>query len=304
MLEGALAALVAQHDPPPYEIIVVDNNSTDHTRQVIERYAAAHPQVRCVCEATPGLSHARNTGVRHATGALVAFTDDDVRVPPDWVRVVGETSERYPDAACFGGPVFPEWPSPPPAWLTEDLWSALGAQTYGADAFAADETRPVCLIGANLVFRRSALDVIGSFATAVQRVGNGIGSTEDHEYHRRLWATGGHGIYEPRLRAATVLAAERLSKRYHRRWHFGHGRHIARMRLDDMERSRASVFGVPAHLLRQAVIDALSVARAYFTRHPFRAFAHELRIWFAAGFVRERWGRALMRPGDPAGLRL
>ena len=90
LLEGALAALVAQTDPPDHEIVVVDNDSTDDTRLVIERYAAAHPQVRYVFEGAAGLSHARNTGVAHTTGRVVAFTDDDVRVPPDWLRDIAD----------------------------------------------------------------------------------------------------------------------------------------------------------------------------------------------------------------------
>lgn len=297
LLRGALSALAAQQVPPPHEIVVVDNASTDDTADVVHGYAAAHPQIRYVFEGKAGLSYARNAGVAHTTGALVAFTDDDVRVPADWLRHIAATADEHAAAACFGGPVWPQWPRMPPRWLTDREWGAIGAQSYGPEPFRVDHTRPVCLIGANLVFRRTALQSIGPFATAVQRVGNGIGSTEDDEYHRRLWASGGYGVYDPRLEVVTVLSDDRLSKRYHRRWQFGHGRHIARMRLEDMERARLSILGVPAHLPRQACRDLARVVRGYLERDPVRAFHHELRVWFAAGFVRERWwGQARLPP--------
>ena len=132
------------------------------------------------------------------------------------------------------------------------------------------------------------LTAVGPFNPAVQRVGNGIGSTEDREYHRRIWKAGYHGIYEPALRVGAVVTDERLAKRYHRRWHFGHGRHIARMRLPDMESSRLRVLGIPAHLLRQAAADLRQGMASFARRDEACAFDRELRLWFAAGFIRER----------------
>jgi glycosyltransferase involved in cell wall biosynthesis len=288
LLDGALDALSAQSAAPPYEILVVDNASTDSTAEIVRRYTASNPHVRYVFEPKPGLSHARNTGVSNTTGPVVAFTDDDVRVPTDWVKTIACLSERHPGAGCFGGPVLPEWMEPVPGWLTEEQWIALGVQNHSREAFKADEDRPVCLIGANLVIRRRVLEAVGAFDPAVQRVGNGIGSTEDHEYHRRIWAAGHYGIYDPQLRVGAVVTGERMAKRYHRRWHFGHGRHIARMRLPDMESSRLHLLGIPVHLLRQAAVD-LRQGVADLARHDeARAFDRELRLWFAAGFIRER----------------
>ena len=303
LLEGALAALVRQNDPPDHEIVVVDNVSPDDTRHVIELYAAAHPEIRYVRERAAGLSHARNTGMASTTGSMVAFTDDDVRVPPEWLRVIATTSARHPDAAFFGGPVLPEWPASVPAWLTDDRWNALGAQSYGSQAFKVGDSRPVCLIGANLIVRRPALNHIGPFNPAVQRVHDGIGSTEDDEYQRRLWAAGAHGVYEPMLHVGAVISADRLTKRYHRRWQFGHGRHIARMQVPEMEDARLRILGIPSHLVRQAGVDAVHAVSSRLRRNTAAAFDAELRIWFTAGFIRERLsGRFRMsRPAAPTG---
>lgn len=290
LLEGALRALVTQFDAPPHEIVVVDNASTDATRAVVERFSSAHPHVRYVFEPSAGLSHARNAGVRATSAPAVAFTDDDVRVAPTWLRAIASALERYPGTACLGGPVLPEWTRDAPLWLTPDQWSALGVQNHGLEPFKVDPARPVCLIGANLVIRRDAIAATGPFNPAVQRVGDGIGSTEDHEYHVRIWATGRHGMYEPSLRVRAVIPGDRLAKDYHRRWHFGHGRHIARMRLPYMERTRRRVFGVPAHVLRQAAADLYGGLAGLLRRDEAAVFARELRLWFAMGFIRERLG--------------
>jgi len=289
LLEGALEALVAQHDAPSHEILVVDNASPDRTREVVEQIAANHPQVQYIFEPRPGLAHARNAGVQRATGAIVAFTDDDVRVAHDWMARIVDAFERWPDAACIGGPVMPLCFEPVPLWLTRDQWAPLGVQDYGAEPFRVDSGRPICLIGANLAFRRTALDALGGFNASLQRVGDGGGSTEDHDLHLRLWAAGLHGMYDPSIKTAAVVMPERLRKAHHRAWHFGHGRHVARMRIPEIEASRVgSVFGVPAHLFRQAIADGWGWIRSKATGDTARAFAREVHLWFIAGFIRER----------------
>jgi hypothetical protein len=91
------------------------------------------------------------------------------------------------------------------------------------------------------------------------------------------------------VRASAVVPPERLRKAHHRAWHFGHGRHVARMRLPEMEASRAPrPLGVPAHLLRQAALDARGWAASLLEGNRAAAFERELHLWFVAGFVRER----------------
>ena len=292
ILEGALDALVRQEHAPPHEILVVDNGSRDHTGAVVQRWASRHPQIVYMLEPRPGLSCARNAAVRRAGAPIIAFTDDDVRVSSDWMaRIVG-AFERWPDASCVGGPVLPEADTPLPAWLTPRHWAPLGVQDYGATPVRADASNPICLIGANVAFRREVLDDVGDFNVHVQRVGNGLGSTEDHEMHVRLWRAGHHGMYDPALTVRAVVFPNRLEKAHHRAWHFGHGRHIARMRLPEMEASRVGrILGVPLHLFRQSVVDAWGWMRSSVTGNGARAFEREAHIWFIAGFVRERVAR-------------
>ncbi len=288
LLAGALHALVIQQRPPGHEILVVDNGSTDETPAVVARFARMAPHVRYLLQPERGLAHARNAGVRAAAAPIVAFTDDDVRVGPGWVHGIAEAFATYPEAACVGGPVLPVWHGAAPAWLNERHWAALGLQDYGELPLRVDASRPLCLIGANLAFRRGALDRVGGFDRHLQRVSEAGGTTEDHDYHLRLWRAGLHGVYVPALRASAVVEPSRLRKRHHRQWHYGHGRHLARMRLPELEGSRLRVCGVPAHILRQAGRDVRGLA-AGLARRDAGAFACETRLWFALGFLRERW---------------
>lgn len=289
LLGGALEALGRQVDPPPHEILVVDNASEDHTPGILADAARAMPVLRPLREPRPGLSHARNAGVAAARGTLVAFTDDDVRVGESWMRRVAAAAARYPDAAFLGGPVRPAWGAPVPSWLTTAHWAPLGIQDHGSEPFRVDRLRRVCLIGANLIVRREALAAGGAFDPRVQRVGAAGGTTEDHELQARWWAAGLHGLYVPDVDVHALVGPERLQKSYHRAWRFGHGRHIARMRLPEIETSGRRVLGVPGHVLRQAAADAGRLAGAIVCGRLDQAFEHEARLWFAAGFLRERW---------------
>jgi glycosyltransferase involved in cell wall biosynthesis len=302
LLEGALEALTAQEEAPPHEVIVVDNKSTDGTREVVRRFAASHPQVRYAFEPRQGLAHSRNSGFSVAQGDIVVFTDDDVRVDRTWLRSISDACARYPDAACIGGPVLPAWSESAPAWLSERHWSPLGVQHHSDEPFRVDAARPVCLIGANLAFRRHVLERVGAFDPSVQRTGDGVGSTEDHEYHIRLWASGQHGMYEPAMRTVAVITPDRVTKRYHRRWHFGHGRHLARMNPSEMPPGAWNPFGVPSYLLRQAFGALFGWTGATLHAEPSTAFERESELWSTAGFIYERalrqqWNRALGNSG-------
>lgn len=294
VLARALAAATAQARQAPLAIVVVDNNSTDGTPAVVRGFAS-DPRVHYVREPRQGLSYARNAGIAaadriHAGAAdsLVAFTDDDVEVAPDWAEVILREFLTHRGVDCVGGRVLPRWPADPPPWLTPNHWAPLALQDHGAEPRVFDRDQPLCLVGANVAFRRSVFDRVGLFSPDVQRVEDGIGSTEDHELLLRLYAAGGRARYVPELVVSTEVPAERLTPAYHRRWHLGHGRFHALMRTPDLEASRRRLLGVPAHLFRSAAQDAAAWARHRIAGERVDAFAAETRLWFFTGFVRER----------------
>ncbi|HJZ71619.1 MAG TPA: glycosyltransferase [Vicinamibacterales bacterium] len=293
LLEGALESILANQVPVgvSYEVIVVDNNSTDGTRAVVESFIRRScGNVRYLFERKQGLSYARNTAIAAARSAIVAFTDDDVRVAADWVPTIKRLFDQHPEVDCVGGKVLPSWDPLPPAWLTQAHWSPLGIVDYGDRPFYVNANVRLCLLGANLAIRKHALEQIGRFQPETQRVQQSVGSMEDHEMLTRLWKNNRQGLYAPELVVTSGVAADRLSKRYHRRWHLGHGRFYAMARLPEMEESRSGrLFDVSAHIYRRAVLDALSWAGNVICGRRSRAFAYETSLWFFSGYFRQRY---------------
>jgi glucosyl-dolichyl phosphate glucuronosyltransferase len=273
------------------EIIVVDNNSTDDTAEVLRELRASAPvAMYCAFEAAQGISHARNTGWALARGAMVAFTDDDIQVSPGWASQIVAAFAAHPEVECVGGKVLPLWPGGDvPRWLTQEQWPPLAILDYGNDPLFLDDDDPRCLVGANFAFRREVFARLGGFSPAVQRVKNGIGSIEDHEFLLRLWRAGGRALYAPEIVVAAPVDPQRLRKRYHRKWHAGHGHFHALMRSPKLEYSSVGHFlGVPGHLYRQAAADAAGWLGRTLLGKWDEAFAYEMRLQFFWGFFRTR----------------
>ena len=167
LLAGALEALAAQEVPAglAWEVVVVDNNSSDSTAGVVDGFANAAVRVRRVFEPEQGLSHARNRGVREARGAIVAFCDDDVLPAADWVAGIPAAMDRW-SADGVGGRILPRWEAPPPSWLTENrrLLRQLALMDWEGSGLLALPLAPNPQVwGANMAFRREVFDRVGLF---------------------------------------------------------------------------------------------------------------------------------------------
>lgn len=129
LLEVALETLCHQSlAPAAYEVIVVDNGSTDETASVVAAFRQRLPNLRYCFEAVPGISVARNHGWRVAQGHYVAFTDDDSRLPAEWLATAQQISQMHAPAA-FGGPYFACYEGAKPAWFKDSYGSTkLGDQ--------------------------------------------------------------------------------------------------------------------------------------------------------------------------------
>jgi cellulose synthase/poly-beta-1,6-N-acetylglucosamine synthase-like glycosyltransferase len=294
-LAGALESLFAQDAPGvPFEIIVVNNNSTDDTRAVVEAWQALAappdaPQLRYVFEARQGVSYGRNAGVRAARAEWLAFTDDDMRMAPDWVAQLRQAFAAQPDLDYLGGRVWPRWLQPPPVWLTPQHWGPVALLDYGPAPLPVDAAAPRTLITANFALRRAAFEACGGFSPLTQRRTNDVCSTEDQELLMRLWEQGARGAYLPQLLGWAEVPDGRLRKAYHRRWHRGHGHCLALLRDPQLEQTRRGRWlGVPAHVYRQTLAQPLGWLAARWRGAAAEAFWCETRLWFAVGFCTQR----------------
>jgi glucosyl-dolichyl phosphate glucuronosyltransferase len=290
-LGGTIESILAQNNPPPFELIVVDNRSTDGTRQAIHAFETrTSGPVRYVFEERQGVSSGRNTGIADACAPVIAFTDDDVVVADDWLRAIQNAFAERPECGCVGGKVLAVWPETPPAWLTQRHWGPLALLDYGTAQILNARNRK-CLITANMAVRAEVFEQIGRFMPDFQKVAGSTCSLDDRELQERYWKAGGHCWFDPRIVVHAQVQAFRLRKEYHRRWHLSHGELHAILRDPEFEQSSFRVFGVPGHVWRRFAAETLRVAicSAGFQRE--QAFEHELEARFFAGFIRKRYGR-------------
>ncbi|MGH9940781.1 MAG: glycosyltransferase [Pyrinomonadaceae bacterium] len=271
-----------------FEVVVVDNNSSDGTRQVVEEFiAGGHNNLRYLFEGRQGKSFALNTGLEAARGHIYTIGDDDFILPPDWLIKIFRAFQAHPEVSVVSGKVLPRWQAEAPTWLTPKHWSAIAMADYGEEEFYADEERQICLLAGS--FRRADVLAVGGYRTGLSVSGEQIGGVEDLEILQRLWKAGYKAIYQPHIFFWHKVEPQRMTKQYHRRWHEGHGRFYAALRDEQVERSSARLFDVPLHLYRQAAADALGWLRC--ALQPGRAeesFAHETRLCFFRGFFRQR----------------
>ena len=157
ILGECLNSLCAQISPAEYfRVLVIDNNSTDNTHDLVELFSEKLPGLQYVFEPKQGLSHARNRGLAEAQTEWVAFLDDDAKASPGWIQSILDTIGAG-DFDCFGGP-YVAWHhfGPKPAWVEEDFGTYLGSGKYGA---LGDFHIP----GGNCAFKKSVAITSGSF---------------------------------------------------------------------------------------------------------------------------------------------
>jgi hypothetical protein len=217
-LLAAVASVQAQTVRPREIIVVVDHNQTllDRVRSDISGVAVvANVEAR-------GLSGARNSGVAAATGAIVAFLDDDAAAAPDWLH---HLSAAYDDPWVLGvgGAVEPAWVHGRPAWFPDEFDWVVGCTYRGMP----DQTAPVRnLIGANMSFRRCVLETIGGFRSGIGRIGAlpvGCEETELCIRGRQRWPDG-VWRFEPKARVVHTAPAPRARWAYFRRRCYAEGR--------------------------------------------------------------------------------
>lgn len=299
-LRATLNSLRALTPDGPWEVIVVDNNSSDHTRDVVTEAAPAFPApLTYLFEPQQGRSPALNAGIRSARGDIVVTTDDDVRVPADWITRAGDGLERL-GCDYVGGRVLPIWGGPRPDWIPDHggkQWAVIALLDYGPDAIEFGRRVP---LGVNMAFRRSAFARAGLFDPDTGRRAGTLLGQEVREWCIRARRSGVHGYYLPEMTLQHIIPAARLHKSYFRRWFYWRG--ISRARLYqrsglDMESPEQTtldfstvphVLGVPRYLFRKAARTIALWARDSLRGRPVEAFEHELWLCFFAGIVRQR----------------
>lgn len=294
-LQDTLAALAALQVAPErqWEILIVDNNSRDATREVVTAAQRDWPRLRYVFEAAQGLSHARNRGIAETSGAVILFTDDDVLPEPDWLETTLAGLARYQADAC-GGYIAPIWESPPPAWLTERFYGFLAVRTDRNDDYPITQSSQAPY-GANMAMRRAVFDRVGLFDTERGRKGQVLASGEDGEMFERILTAGLKAVFLGGARVHHKVEAFRTTKAYLRRWRMQTSRNAATTLGIAGERR---LFNIPLYLLPQFARALMRAVVAKFTAPRDEAFNREMIVYHFLGTFAGLWRMRNLSRGD------
>jgi GT2 family glycosyltransferase len=283
-LKKALDSVAASRLPESveWEVLVVDNNSCDQTRDVVEEFCRRYPgRFRYIFERQPGKSHALNAAILEARGETLAFMDDDVTVEPTWLHNLTKALRDSEWVGC-GGRILPARNFSCPKWLMLDERHALGPLAifdHGPDSGQLTEAP----FGTNMAFQKQMFTKYGYFRTDLGPQPGSEIRGEDTEFSNRLLAAGERLRYEPTAVVYHSVAENRLQKKYFLTWWFDKARADLRAsgtRCDTKWR----VAGIPLVLFRRL---AVWTARWMVAVKPSRRFSAKLKVWVVSGEISE-----------------
>jgi len=253
------------------EIIIVDNGSTDHTKEVAARFTT-DPNSRCryVYEPVPGLCTARNRGRVAAGGIVLAYIDDDAVPHPGWVETILDHFRRGL-SVCLAGKTVLKPKGGIPAWFPNTLYWVLGESSFGqVQRFLKGDENPN---GGNFAVTAQAFDSVGGFDTSITLY------FDDHEFYSRLRAKGYRSFYDPRIVIDHCIDASRLNKPALRQRAYRLGRGVGQLYKTGKPKL--------ASRLGRIVQRSLLLARVGLSWCLRPRFDREFTLWEHVGFVRE-----------------
>lgn len=225
-----------------YEVIIVDNNSTDNTNQICTSFVSQHAHFKYFLETNQGHSFSRNRGIQESSGDIIAFLDDDAFVTSDYVsNLINFFSENH-QAQAIGGKIDPIYEGGEPNWMTPFLLPLVAAQDMG------ENIKPfkgrAFPIGANMAFRKEVFKNYGLFNIELGRKGSGLEGGDEKEVFLRLKSDNLPIFYVPSVKVEHIIPEKRVTREYIKGLALGVG---------TSERKRIRNGGIP--LLLQKILE-------------------------------------------------
>jgi glycosyltransferase involved in cell wall biosynthesis len=218
-LKSTLPSHLKQTAPSgSYEILLVDNASTDNTRDFVMSLAQTNSQLKYVFEKSLGLHNARHAGARAAKGDILLFTDDDATADANWIDSYLQAFRNHPLINAAGGPVEPEWEQKPEPWLTNvvsdgKFFPALGLMK----PFGHFRLTPDCFFfGVNLAIEKKLLFELGGFNP--ESFGDRWLGDGESGLLRKLWQNGKHVAFVPNAKVHHHIPKHRMTLAYLKHW--------------------------------------------------------------------------------------
>lgn len=285
-LKDTLEGLAVQDtDPSLYEILVINNNSSDGTEAVCEIFSKTNPQAefRWIRETRQGLSFARNKAAKEAQAQVLLYIDDDVFLPKDFVRTAILYAENRESTLCAGGRIFVSFDDhkKQPDWIPRELMPMFGLHDLGKH----DMTYPSGNFprGGNMIIRKNVFDAFGYFDTQLGRSANKLLGSEEKAFFERIRKNGVELHYWAGLTLVHRIGNQRLSKDYLKMQSVGIGQ-SERLRIGN------GYAGGMSKLFSELIklTGSFLLAPWYLLRGRVKAarFLIQFRFWVLYGFVK------------------
>lgn len=280
MLRGTLESLICQKTDGKfsYEIVVVDNASTDDTKAVVEQVSKnSLVPIRYIFEENKGVAQARNRGIKESQGAWIAFFDDDQLAESDWLYelydMVSETN-----ANCTGGPYFLRLKEQELNRLTPTLRAILGDYQHGNKKRRCN--RNTVPATGNALVKKPVFDIVGNFDTTMTQGGS------DNDFFRRVLRAGFEIWFTPKAKIYHIVPSYRLKDGYFLRTSNSHGCNLAK--IDYKEKGLTCLFLLCIARIGQALLINLPLmCWGYLKRYNEEILSRKCLLWQAVGYTRK-----------------
>lgn len=291
-LDRAIRSVLGQSHRAGELIVVIDHNSS-----LLNFVGVEFQQAKVIPNSgVPGLSGARNTGIMHANGDIIAFLDDDAIAEPDWLATMLDQYEN-PSVIGMGGKVVPLWEIGKPRWLPEEFYWVLGCSYRGQPTHTAQVRNP---IGCNMSFRRSVFEKIGGFREGIGRTGQDAAGCEETELciRARQAMPGTRILYDPSMVVHHQIASDRLRFNYFWRRCISEGR--SKTQVADAVGATDALSSERAYVMMTLPLGVMRALAEVFLRCDVWGLARAGSIlaglsFTTAGYVSSRL-RQIMRP--------
>lgn len=271
-------------EPSDFELIVINNNSDDHTDEVCDRFRQTNPniQFKSIFESRQGLSFARNRAILEATTPTLLFIDDDVKIPTTFVETAVTYSNSRSNTLCAGGRIHVSFDEEEkePNWIPSELMPMFGLHDLGDE----DKMYPLSNFprGGNMMIRKSVFDAFGLFDTTLGRSGKTLLGSEEKAFFERIRKNGIQMRYWAEMVLTHRIGSHRLSLEYLKNQSIGIGKS-----------ERLRVKGEPMKFLKKLfselfkIVGSIVLSILYLIRGRARAawFMQRFRYWVLKGFL-------------------
>jgi len=270
-------------DKSQFEILVINNNSTDETESVCEEFLDKHRELKFtfVNETRQGLSYARNRAVSEADSDVILYIDDDVQLKSDFVTSALNHMKKYPDADCAGGRIYVHFDSGEPDWIPDELMPMFGLHDLGnSDRIYPKSNFPR---GGNMLIKRDVFESIGRFPTDLGRIGKKLLGSEEKAFFDKAREKGFTLYYWPEMELNHRIGNQRLTEEYLKNQSLGIG-------LSERLRLEHSMSKIGIKLLSEFVKFGgsliLSIGYVLNGKKKAARFMIQFRIWVLSGFLK------------------